>query len=191
MATGQRVRGQAQGLTGEGNTGAVRGRGSDPTGAVRGRVWRDGAARMWAGTRSDPTGAVDDGSARMRGRVWRRGSAYVGRHKACPYGGGEGDSVDDGSARTWAGTRPAPTGALRGRVWRRGCAYVGRHKACPYGGGEGNSSRRRGCAYVGRHKACPYGGGEGKSMAKGLRVRGQAQGLTLPEVEGWDGVGDA
>ena len=33
-------------------------------------------------------------------------------------------------------------------------------------------------------EACPYRGGEGKSMAMGLRVRGQAQGLPLPEVEG-------
>ena len=93
----------------------------------------------------------------------------------------------DGVARTWAGTRPAPTGLgawkgtvsrvrgqAQGRPYRAGArgkgrcrAYVGRHKACPYRAGARGKGRCR--AYVGRHKA----GTQGDLM--GLAGRGRAR----------------
>ena len=85
----------------------------------------------------------------------RRGWRGEGRHKACPYGDGEGIASDGGEGSARAGTRPAPTGT--GRGWRD----EGRHKACPYGSGERDCERRRGWRGEGRHEACPYGDGEG------------------------------
>ena len=130
-----------------------------------------------AGTRPAPTGAG-------RGLRWRRGLRRMGRHKACPYGDGEGVAMAARAATTgqaqglplrergggcdggagcddWAGTRPAPTGAGRGLRRRRG-----------------------GCRRLGRHKACPYGSGEGVAMAARVATNGQAQGLPLRERGG-------
>ena len=126
---------------------------------------RDGEVGRRTGTRPAPTGPLGKkGMARYLGRHkacpyrtfgeerdgsvqqglplpdlwgrkgWRGGPAYLGRHKACPYRTGEERDGEVGR-RTWAGTRPAPTGPLgEGR------------QACPYRKGKEMCQRGRGRA---------------------------------------------
>ena len=135
---------------------------------------RDGGVgrRTWAGTRPAPTGPLGGRAGTRPAPTGPLGGGQAqglplldlwgeGRHKACPYRCVGGEREGGVCRRTWAGTRPAPTGAL-GEKGKAACAGVlgqaqglplqvrwgrkGRHKACPYRtfGGEG------------RHKACPY-----------------------------------
>ena len=71
------------------------------------------------------------------------------------------------------------------RVW----VCEGRHEACPYrwGGGDGEDDVS-GCTRAGTRPA-PTGGEGGTGRVTCQGVRGQAQGLPLPGVEGRDGEG--
>ena len=193
---------------------------------------RDGEVgrRTWAGTRPAPTGPLGKkGMARWAGvlgqaqglplpdlwgrKGWRGGPAYLGRHKACPYRTFGEERDGEVGRRTWAGTRPAPTGPLGKKGMARWAGVLGQAQGLPLPDLWGRKGWRGGPAYLGRHKACPYrtfgeerDGEVGrrtwagtrpaptgplgkKGMARWAGVLGQAQGLPLPDLWGRGGKG--
>ena len=199
-----------------------------PTAAGRGLRWRRGLRRpgrhkacpygdgegVAMAARAATTGQAQGLPLRQhgegvagRGLRWRRGPRRPGRHKACPYGSGEGVAMAARAATTGqaqglplrqrgggcdcgagcddrAGTRPAPTAAGRGLDGGAGRDERAGTRPAPTAAGRG-LRWRRGLRRPGRHKACPYGSGEGVAMAARVATTGQAQGLPLRHGRGF------